>query len=572
MKIRIKITDVPQDSTLKAGAWHNVDSHAELEKLETLGVKYLTEDGAKLMAAREVQVDNAIKASKAFAPKEDTTEIRAEALAMEATKDGLGVTYIRHLPALPDKNLSARLAPSDTAETVKGRSRIDIGKIGLQETVRAFLQESEADFKMLRNGGMITAVNKNEKAMEEAVRKCESKSALAAEIADLVTAGAKLPLTEDYVKAAYDGYADPAGALGVLNTALTLQWNFGHLENQLIMVDDITTDVTGTPVAFQQWARSRYIKVPGVMLKTASTSWATNASAGNDVDVQVQMANYAGCAIGINNTILGATTRQLINEQKAPQLYGLAEYIIYTLINTAINGSLRFDNTGVNQSTITAASGFIDPSFGKGYFNVAGATLSTFVSSLRAAMNLSKFPGGDEPPGATELLRYVWANTILEASISADTNFQLNSSIQGIKQNSGENLIQTGMFTRIGNNKFRASQLVTDNNSLTGTGADSGTNAAFVVSGNTATARVVGIGGTRSGLMFVSRPPLDYTKVMPEIPSTAAIELMTSPKLGIPFLIVKYLDHAFEVANMRTQTMWGSSIGDERQLMLMRQQ
>ena len=49
-------------------------------------------------------------------------------------------------------------------------------------------------------------------------------------------------VTEDFLKAttAYDGYADPNSALGVLNTALTLQWNLGHLENQLVMLDDVT--------------------------------------------------------------------------------------------------------------------------------------------------------------------------------------------------------------------------------------------------------------------------------------------------------------------------------------------
>jgi hypothetical protein len=37
-------------------------------------------------------------------------------------------------------------------------------------------------------------------------------------------------------------------------------------------------------------------------------------------------------------------------------------------------------------------------------------------------------------------------------------------------------------------------------------------------------------------------------------------------------MIVKYLDHGYENANMRTQCQWGSAIGDERQLMKLRQQ
>ncbi len=571
---RIKLTEVPQGSQLTVGQWLSVESGAEMDKLTASGHKFITEADERLIRAREVAVDNAIKASKAFAPKDETAikEARERAIRYESITDGDGVAYINNLPARPELNsqLSQRLTASETVHPRLAYGAI--GTQGLRENVADFLRCSEADFKLLKSGGMIRAVNNKQKDIEDYTQKAHEKSTLLASIADTIQRGGDFRLTEDFIKATYDGYADPAGALGVLNTALTLQWTFGHLENQLIMVDDITTDVSGTPVLYQQWARSRYIKVPGVMLKTSSNSWGTNSSAGNDVDVMVQMANFAGASIGINNAIIGASARQLANEQKSPLLYGLAEYILYTLINSAIAGTTRFDNTGTNTSTITAASAFVDPSFGKGYFNVAGATLSTFVSSLRAAMNLSKFPGGDEPPGATELQRFAWVQTALEATISADTNFQLNTSIQGIAQNKGENLIQTGMFTRIGNNKFRASQLVLDNNTTSGTGADSGTNAMTVVPGSYTAAKVVGIGGTRSALMFVSRPPLDWTKIMPDVPQTAALELFTTPKLGIPFLIVKHLDHFYETAYMRAETQWGTGIGDERQLMLMRQQ
>ena len=437
------------------------------------------------------------------------------------------------------------------------------------------MQASEADHKALRNGGIVRASRQDEKSLAGLVKESSHKSMLAASVANLIERGGNFRLTEDFVKAAYDGYADPAGALGVLNTALTLQWNLGHLENQLIMLDDITTDLSGTPVLFNQQARTRYIKVPGVMIKTSTNSWGTPGTAGttgNDVDVNVLMNQYAGVPVTISQNILGATARQLMNEQKAPQLYGLAEYILYTLIQTIVAGSTRFSNNGTSTSTITASSAFVDPSFGVGAFNVSNATLKTFVASLPAAMDLSKFPGGDEDPGAEDLLRYAWVHTSLYSSIAADTNFQLNASIQGVRQVTGENLIRTGRFTQIGNAKFRKSQLMTDQNTTSGTGADGNANAMFVVPGTYTNAKIVGCAGTRSGLLFVSRVPLDYTKILPEIPSTAAIELFSTPKLGITFMVVKYLDHAYETANMRCQLMWGSAIGDERQLMVMRQQ
>ena len=274
---KIKLTSVPAESKLKAGDWVTV-SGAELDTLRASGHQFITESEDRLICAREVAVDNALKASKAFAPKDTESIIacRADAIAMETSKDGLGVTYIRNLPALQATDRSQRQTSADDG-TIQA-NRVETGEIGLRETVKAFLQASEADHKLLRNGGIIRATKNDVKGIEEAVANAQSKSILAASMCDMIGRGGNFQFTEEFVKATYDGYADPAGALGVLNTAITLQMNLGHLENQLIMLDDITTDVTGTPVLFEQWARSRYIKVPGVMLKTSSNSWGTSSA------------------------------------------------------------------------------------------------------------------------------------------------------------------------------------------------------------------------------------------------------------------------------------------------------
>ncbi len=570
--MRVKLTQVPQDSTLKAGDWFPVKSNVELDKLTELGVIYISEEADLLLKTREVTVDNALKASKAFAPKEDTAEIRADALQMETNKPGAGVKYIQSFQPAPDSKLSARLTQADTGAELHS---IESGDAGLRETIKGFFKAAKpmADHDNTTNGGFLRAC-RTEKEIKDHVLLARDKMSFAEKIQGMILKGANVRLDGDFLKAAADNYADPNGALGVLNTALTLLWNFGYLENELVMVNDITTDVSGVPIKYLEWARSRYIKVPGVQIKALGSSW--SGGAGNDVDVSIRMSNYAGVPITVENATLGATARPLLNEQKSPQLYGLAEYIIYTLINTAINGSTRFGNDGTTTSNIKAASAFIDPKFGAGHFDVSlpasGSLLPVFVSKLRKAMNLSKFPGGNEAPGARDLQRFAWVHSNLEAGITSDPNYELISSIQGIRQNPDENLIQTGMFTRLGNNRFRASQLVTDNNSLSGSGADGGANAASVVPGDGDAAKIVGIGGTRSGLMFCSRPPLDYTKNLPEVSGGYALELFTSPKIGIPFVVMKFFDHAAETANMIAKAMWGSGVGDERQLMLFQQQ
>ena len=105
---KVKLVEVPADSKLKAGDWVT-GTGAELDALRASGHKFITAAEDRLIKARETAVDLAIKASKAFAPKENTDEIRATAIALEAQKDGLGVQYIQNIPAKKEDNITARL-------------------------------------------------------------------------------------------------------------------------------------------------------------------------------------------------------------------------------------------------------------------------------------------------------------------------------------------------------------------------------------------------------------------------------------------------------------------------------
>jgi hypothetical protein len=271
----------------------------------------------------------------------------------------------------------------------------------------------------------------------------------------------------------------------------------------------------------------------------------------------VKLDTYAGVPISFENTMLASTPRALFKEQYDPQLYGLGEYILYKLINTIFAGNTRISNDDSTTATITFTNNM----------DISGATLRTFVSDLPAKLDLLKMPGGDEPPGAADLMRFAWVHTNPYAAATADTNFVLNQSIQSVRPggSTNGNVMETGLFERLGNLKFRKSQLMADSIAVSGSGADATTNGITVTAPDYAAATNVGFAGTRSSLLFVSRVPEDYTQVLPNIPSTAAIETVTSPQLGITFLIVKYLDHAYEIANARVQLMFGFAIGDERQ-------
>lgn len=520
---------------------------------------------ARIVKAREAKIDAAISdavTAGRFLPKEDTSAVRATALAIEAGKEEAGITYISSLPV---KVKASEGRQTSSTEANKDGSQVELGKLGIRENIKAYCKLSEAFKVSATNGGIVRAANGNQKAMEEAASISKERSLIIRDINDALKAGGDFR-TADVVKAA--DYVDPASGnpLGVLNTGLQLSWNLGFLKNQLAMINDITTDISNQPALYGQVVRSRYITVPGVQLKSNGVAW--RGTTGNTTDVNVTIDTYAGIPITIGENVLGSTLRNLHLEQKTPQMYGLGEYIIYKLINAMINGTTRIANDGSTTSTITLQGKGDGITAATKFAPVGGNyTLSAFTGGLPLSMDLSKFPGGDEGPG-TPLQRFAWIHSTIYGNIASDANLLLTQTIQSAVAKAGrEDLVATGLIPQLGNIKIRKSQLMTDTNTLTSDGGSPAINT--VTPGNYTAATVRGIAGTRSSLLFASRVPTDYTKIMPEIPSTAAIELVTEPDTGLTFMVVKNLDHSLETSNLRVALMFGIGIGDERQGFLM---
>lgn len=527
----------------------------------------------RLNKAAEGAVDRAIVRARdrgAMLPKEDASTIKAQALKMELFESGLGEAHIDAMPikaSAKEDVLEKRITGTDSSG-----AEVDEDK-NVRALVKGYLHANEPFQKELRNGGIIRACRQDVHAIQLAIDASRERAIVMAKLSKLIAAGADF-LPSNVIKATTVAGTDlqtTDSTIGTLNTGLILQWNLGYLKNQLAVINDITTDISNQPVAFGQNVITRYLKVPGVQLKNSRTAGGEAWSGGSGkgaVDVNVYLDTHAGVPITFNENMMGSTVRQLFNEQKQPQLYGLGEYILYKLIYTAFNGSKRTDNANTGYTTITFNPAYTNAASGH-TFSVAGATLATFVADLPEAMDESKMPGGDEDPGDENLQRFAWVHGRVYASATADTNYLINQSIWGAVARTGENVVSTGRFHRLGNLKFRKSQLMTDQITATGTGADGTTNAIVITPGTFSSATYVGLAGTRSSLLFVSRVPIDYTKAMPEIPSTAAIELVTEPDTGLTFMVVKYLDHAYETANMRVQLMFGTAIGDERQGLLL---
>lgn len=562
------------EGNYKLGEVVEVDA-TQFAKLVESGLAVSASEWAAQQAvvkARESVIDSAIEAGRKegkFLPKEDVSAIRATALTIEAASPGAGVSYVNVQPVKAAQNLEARIT-SSTEKPEAPVGLVEVGELGLKDAIKAFYHADAPFQKEQKNGGIVRAARFDPHTMKEAVDLSRKRSVITAHIAKMVAGGADFS-KEDVVRATATTAAtveSHSSTLGTLNTGLLLQWNLGFLKNQLAPINDISTDISDQPVLFNQTTRTRYITVPGVMSKSDGASWTTSGSgvAANTVDVDVKMDQHIGVPIAFGNNTLGSTPRQLFNEQRTPQLYGLGEYLLYKLIYTAFNGSNRIINAGTTYSTVTFNPGYTNAQAGH-TFSLANATLATFTADLPAAMDASKFPGGDEMESDEQLQRFAWVHTNVYSSAVADTNFVLNQSIQRLGADKGENVLRTGRFSRLGNIKFRKSQLVTDQCAVTGTGVYN--DPYYVTAGTYANATNIGICGTRNSLLFVSRVPLDYTKVLPDVPSTAAIELVTEPDTGLTFMVVKYLDHAYETANMRVQLMFGTAIGDERQGMLL---
>lgn len=569
--MKIVINKVPAGSKFKVGDQIEATG-AELDVLSEAGHEYITaaehaanervrQQEERLNKRREdnvvAAIDRAVKRG-AILPKEDTTEVKAKAIKMELVEDGFGTGYIDAIKAKGQDDLGKR---STTGHEEDASQMVRAGELSFRDTFREYCTANEPFSKTLRQGGIVGCIKGETedaaKQMREATIMARKKGEVVNRLGDMIRAGADYKW-EDVVKAA--DYVDPGSGnpLGTLNADLLLNFNFGHLENQLAMLDDITTDISDQPVRYKQTALTRYIQVPGFQSKASGSAWAP--ATGATVDVNVQMANYQGVPLAWNENYIGSTTRNLPNEFRTAQLYSLGQAIIYALVNNIINGNNRVANDG-STITVIKPNGKPDGVTAGKHFIINNPTLSTFTSTLPSAMDLAQFPGGDEQEAENDLMRFAWVHTSLYASATADTNLILNQTLQRLENKVNPNVMTTGKINRLGNIIFRKSQLMSDNLTLA---ADPNNASSQIVVAAPPT-NIVGVGGTRSGLIFTSRLPLDYTKLL-DVQGGFAVEVATSPKLGIKFAVVKFLDHAYETANIRCAIMYGTAIGDERQL------
>jgi hypothetical protein len=75
----------------------------------------------------------------------------------------------------------------------------------------------------------------------------------------------------------------------------------------------------------------------------------------------------------------------------------------------------------------------------------------------------------------------------------------------------------------------------------------------------------VGFLGNMSSTLMVARIPQDYTQAFPNIPATAAIQVVTDPDSGLSLLNCRYVNHQLGQVSNRLSLMYGFAPGDRRQ-------
>lgn len=524
----------------------------------------------KTIKAREKAIDDEITGlidREVIAPKDDAVkaEIRANALVMEEVKPGLGVDFIK---AMKPKGTPSNLEQRRTAPTTE-EGALALGYGAVKGDIRAAGSEY---LKLQKNQSNILKAGGSGMLKEAMKLSAESAAIIKREIYPIIVKGGGDFFERDIIKAADN--VDPN--VGTLATGIVLMRNLGFLKNKLSFLDKISTDLRNEPIAFGQNVISRYITPPGVltfvpgvgMTSDAGTIAAWKAtitgtnpagtpqtgtqtrSVASTTDVPVVINNYKGVSITFNNLTLGGTMRNLFAEQQGAMFYSLSEQInldflatIYATVWTPKTGNAEFSLCGGADPVGTPAT------------NPMG--LPTIIA-IKNQFSLNKMP---------DIGRWVLLHSIYHDAILVDSNLLNAKAILAlIKKDAGA--FEDGELPPLFGLTVLESQLAAGSlagNAIGGAWTNNQLTSATGVAAAVGTNGVVGFAGNSASALFAARIPQDYTKVLPEIPATASLEIVTEPDSGLSILLTKRVDHNLQATFMDTGLMYGFAPGDKRQ-------
>lgn len=546
----------------------------------------LSEEGFAVSATEWTATQNVIKAREnavdaeivlaidreAILPKDDAAkkQIREKALIIEAAVPGAGIELIKALKGKTESDLEKRVTARvvDEADTQINPSGVSITRGDVRASGSHYLKLVSDQKNILKAGGA--------SMLKDAVKLSQESAALIKrDIYPLILKGGGDFFERDIIKAADN--VDPN--VGTLATGIVLMRNLGFLKNKLSFLDKISTDLRNEPVAFGQNVITRYITpptvttfVPGVGMTTdagtiaawKATITATNPagtvpaspnnvqtrSAVSTTDVPVVINNYKGVSITFGNLTLAGTMRNLFAEQQGASFYSLAEQVnldflsvLYSTVWTPKTGNAEFSLCGGADPVGTPAT------------NPMGLPV---VIALKNQFSLNKMP---------DMKRWVLLHSIYHDAILVDSNLLNAKAILAlIKKDAGS--FESGELPPLFGVDVLESQLAAGSlagNAVGGAWTNNQLTSPVGVAAAIGTKGVVGFAGNSASALFVARIPQDYTKVLPEIPATASLEIVTEPDSGLSILLTKRVDNNLQATYMDTGLMYGFAPGDKRQ-------
>ena len=350
----------------------------------------------------------------------------------------------------------------------------------------------------------------------------ESSVILASEIMPLLKGEGDFRL-RDIVRAADTTDAN----VGTIATGLILMRNFGFLKNILSFMKYITTDFRNEPALYGQPVFTRYITPPAVVAYNTTTGWAAQTPSATDVTVTIN--KHYGVPINFQNQLLGSTVRNLFSEQLGSQTYALGEQatidFLTTLFNATWNGTVSSAKIGQD-------------------FTMRG------VVQLKNLASLSKMP----PIG-----RFCVLHSTPHDNLLKDSNLMTAKAISAVV-NKDLSALETAELPPLIGTKFLESQLCLAQSGVLGIPTISPDGDVSFGTNNQ-----IGFLGNMSSMVMAARVPQDYTKVISDIPATAAIEVVTDPDTGLSMLVTKYVDHGLASTTQRVSLMYGFSQGWSKQ-------
>jgi len=421
----------------------------------------------------------------AIPPKDDAHAVIVRARKIAGADLDAAVEYLDGIPA--------EKQPDDKRKS----NSITVGQPGMDECVKGFVRAKAAIPGLIKGGRMTDAIELSRAA--GLVYGNELRAMFAK----------KDFLVKDLIRAATTTDAN----YGSLAGDLVLQETLEFLQNNLPLLDAVTTNFKAEAIEYGQTVIAHYLGVPDVLTYSATTGWGTSkaqnaASTPTATAASVTINAYKGVELRVTSQMIAGTVRNLLHEQVEPSAYALAQNVVQAIIALIVVGTYTGTTIKVQLADFSPA-----------WFATIRKTLDD--------CGVPRMPGH----------RFALLHTDYENKLLEDSDFLAAVTMRNAFKGVGPDTWVTGELPDILGVKVIGSQEMSES------------------------ANRVGFVGGKSSLCVAARLMSDWTTIFPDAPATAAVTIATHPATGLSMMLVRYTDPQLETGNQRVCLAYGVAAG-----------